>query len=550
MVANAPSFLHLAQHRFASHCCETLFTLLAPIVSEEITTSAESLSGEEANAIASAEELFLTVSREFEGYLGYLMTDQFASHTLRVLLIVLSGRPIVGAHTTLLLQSRKKEHITVNSLEPSRGANTSTRTVPDSFQQALDHMMKSMVVNLDATSIRALASHPVANPLLQLLLDLEFGRAGKAKARDANSLFRTILPDDPPEEGTDSASFFNAMLYDPIGSRLCEVLITNSPGKTFKVLYQTLINEKLQSLAKSETASYVLIKALERLNKGDLEQAMHKLCSQIEVLLERSRTSVVKCLVERCEVRGVDIGPLAIALKEACGQNPTERLRKMLKMGTSNSESMSEDRRKQIENYDPSKAHTSLLAQSMLDSPGALQDLIIDGILSLDNSSLQRLAKDRSATHVLQNSLACAGNTIRYRRMIMPRLANMTVDLATDPVASHVVDAFWKGTDGLPFIREIIAEHLIQNEAVLRESISGRAVWRNWQMDTYKTKRFDWMAAAKGRRVPGTKTGIELARERFASQKQDSKSKSSGTKGRGKPTSFPNNATGAVLATG
>ncbi|KAL9026421.1 MAG: hypothetical protein Q9180_007485, partial [Flavoplaca navasiana] len=180
----------------------------------------------------------------------------------------------------------------------------------------------------------------------------------------------------------------------------------------------------------------------------------------------------------------------------------------------------------------------------MLDSPGTLQDLIIDGILSLDTTSLQRLAKDRSATHVLQKSLACAGNTIRYRRMIMPRLANMIVDLATDPVASHVVDAFWKGTDGLPFIRENIAEHLIQNEAVLRESISGRAVWRNWQMDTYKTKRFDWMAEAKGR-VPGTKTGIELARERFASQKQDYKSKSSGTKGRGKPTPFPNNATGA-----
>lgn len=412
-------------------------------------------------------------------------------------------------------------------------------------------MMKSMVVNLDATSIRALASHPVANPLLQLLLNLEFGRSGKSKAKDANSLFRKLLPDDPPEEGTDSASFFNAMLYDLIGSRLCEVLITNSPGRTFKILYQTLISEKLQSLAKSETASYVLIKILERLSKEDLEQAMHKLCPQIEVLVERSRTSVVKCLIERCAVRGVDIGPLAIALKEAYGQNPTERLHKMLKMGASNSESMSEDRRKQIEGFDPSKAHTSLLAQSMLDSPGTLQDLIMDGILSLDNTSLQRLAKDRSATRVLQKSLTCGGNTIRYRRMIMPRLAIMTVDLATDPVASHVVDAFWKGTDSLPFIREKIAEHLIQNEALLRESVSGRAVWRNWQMDTYKTKRFDWMAEAKGR-VPGTKTGIELARERFASQKQDSKSKSSGTKGRGNPTSFPNNATGAnaVLTTG
>ncbi|KAL8674750.1 MAG: hypothetical protein Q9168_000834 [Polycauliona sp. 1 TL-2023] len=538
-------FLHLAQHRFASHCCETLFTQLAPTVSEEITAPIEAPAGDHATESINAEQLFLGVSEELEENLGYLMTDQFASHTLRVLLVVLSGRPLVDAHTTSLLQSKKKEHIALDARTSSTSASTSPRTMPDSFQHALDRMMKKMVANLDTTSLQALASHPVANPLLQILLDLEFRQSGKSKAKDTDSLFRKLLPDDPPEEGTDSASFFNAMLYDSIGSRLCEVLVTNSPGKTFKILYQSLIREKLESLAKNETASYVLIKALERLNKEDLEQAMHQICPQIEVLAKRSQTSAVKCLIERCQVRGVDTGPLAVALKEAYGQHPTERLNKMLRLGTSDSQSMSEERQKHIESHDPSKAHTSLLAQSMLDVPGPLQDLITDGILSLDNTSLQQMAKDRSATHVLQKSLKCAGDGIRYRRMVMPRLAKMTTDLATDPVASHVVDAMWNGTDGLPFIREKIAEHLMQHEAILRESVPGRAVWRNWQMDTYKTKRFDWMAEAKGR-TSGTKTGIELARERFAAgQKQNSKPKGSGRKGGGKAISAPNNATGA-----
>ncbi|CAO1602622.1 Nucleolar protein 9 [Xanthoria calcicola] len=517
-------FLHLAQHRFASHCCETLFTGSAPIVSEEITAPTEAPSSDAVKGATTAEQLFLDASKELEGNLGYLMTDQFASHTLRVLLVVLSGRPLVDAHTTSLLQSRKKEHITLNSREPTAAASTSTRTVPDSFQHAVDQMVKSMVADLDTTSLRALASHPVANPLLQLLLNLEFRRSGKSKAKDTNSLFRKLIPDDPPEEGTDSAAFLNAMLYDPIGSRLCEVLVTHSPGKTFKILYQNLFREKLPSLAKNETASYVLIKALERLNKEDLERAMQELCPQIQLLAERARTSVVKCLIERCLVRGINTELLADALQEAYGQQPTERINKMLKLGSSNSESMSEERQKHIESHDPSKAHTSLLAQTMLDVPGTLQGLILDGILSLDNTGLQKMAKDRSATHVLQKSLASEGDTIRYRRMIMPRLANMTADLATDPVASHVVDTFWKGTEGLPFIREKVAEHLMQHEAILRESAPGRAVWRNWQMDTYKTKRFDWMAEAKGR-IPGSKTGIELARERFANQKSGSKPK-------------------------
>ncbi|KAL8726925.1 MAG: hypothetical protein Q9166_006414 [cf. Caloplaca sp. 2 TL-2023] len=534
-------FLHLAQHRFASHCCETLFTEAAPIVSEELTARAKAQSVTHTKETSTAEQLFLDTLKELEGNLGYLMTDQFASHTLRVLLVVLSGRPLMDAKTTSMLQSKKKEHITLDSRQdPAMTTSTSTRTVPDSFQDALNHMMKSMVANLDTTSLRALVSHPVANPLLQLLLDLEFRQSGKSNAKDANSLFRKLLPDDPPEESTDSASFFNGMLFDTIGSRLCEILVTNSPGKTFKVLYQSLLRDKLQNLAKNETASYVLIKALERLNKENLEEAVYELCPQIELLVERSRTSVIKCLVERCQVRGVDTGPLAVTLKETYGQHPTERLDKMLKLGKFSSEGMSDVRRNHIESQDPGKAHTSLLAQSMLDVPGTLQDLIIDGILSLDSSSLLQMAKDRSTTHVLQKSLGCAGDTMRYRRMIMPRLANMAVDLATDPVASHVVDTFWTGTEGLPFVREKIAERLLQHETTLRESIPGRAVWRNWKMDTYKTKRFEWMAEAKGRTHGSeTKTGIELARERYATQMSGSKSKGKGErKGNDRTTSF------------
>lgn len=456
------------------------------------------------------------------------MTDQFASHTLRVLLIVLSGRPLVDAHMTTLLQSKKKENIKLPSQEKAlSNISNSTRTVPGSFSAALDRMMKGIVAGLDTNSLRALASHPVANPLLQLLLNLEFGLSGKSKARDVTSLFRKLLPDDPPEEGTESASFFNAMLYEPIGSRLMEVLITNSPGKTFKVLYQNLLRNRLPSLAKNETASYVLIKALERLNKEDLQQAVEKICPQIQILVDRSRTSVVRCLVERCQVREVNLEPLAVALKAAYGQQSAGRLSKMLQFSLDASETMLGERRKIIENQDPTKIHASLLAQSMLEAFGPLRDMITESILAMDDSSLLQLAKDRSATHVLQKSFTCSGDTSRYRRMIMPRLVTMTIDLATDPIGSHVVDTLWTGSEGLQFIKEKIAQHLIEHEDTLRDSIPGRAVWRSWKMDMYKTKRRDWILEAK-REIAGSKTGIELARERYAAQ-----SKGPHTKGRG-----------------
>ena len=56
------------------------------------------------NAIyVSMEDLYLYTLNEFEGYLGYLMTDKFASHVLRVLLIVLAGLPLPQQSSRSLL---------------------------------------------------------------------------------------------------------------------------------------------------------------------------------------------------------------------------------------------------------------------------------------------------------------------------------------------------------------------------------------------------------------------------------------------------------------
>ncbi|KAI4187214.1 MAG: hypothetical protein LQ348_004124 [Seirophora lacunosa] len=541
-------FLILAQHRFASHCCETLFLQTAPIVSDESLASGKANPGSETKGSNTAEKLLLDASKEFENNLGYLMTDAFASHTIRVLLVVLSGRPLVDAQTMSLLQSKKKENIKVVSRErPLPGVDSMERNVPDSFHGALDRMMKGIVAGLDTTSLRALACHPIANPLLQLVLDLDFRQSGKSKARDTTSLFRKLLPDDPPEEGTDSASFFSGTLYDTIGSRLLEVLVTNSPGKTFKVLYHTLFRNRLHSLAKNETASYVLVKALERLNKEDLQEAVAELCPQIQILVDRSRTSVIKCLVGRCQVRGIDLQPLAAALGEAYGSKPQEKLKKMLRLDAVEDENLSNERRKQTDNQDATKAHASLLAQTMLEVPGPLRELLTEGILALEKRDLLLMAKDRSGTRVLQKSLTCGGDTAKYRRMIMPRLITLTLDLVTDPVGSHVVDACWQGSEGLSFLKEKVAERLVQHETSLRDSVPGRAVWRNWKMDLYKTRLTDWMREAKGR-THGTKTGIQLARERFATRTQQQVSHGKeGTRHR-KTTSFRTGANAIVAA--
>ena len=547
------SFLHLVQHRFASHCCEALFLQAAPIVNQELIAplDEEKHSQDDGDVYVSMENLFLYTLNELEGNLGYLMNDQFASHPLRVLLVVLSGMPVAAASSSSVLQSKKKEHVSVTGGKTMlTEEKMEARMVPDSFHTALEKMMAGAVAGLDTRYLRVLATHPIANPVLQLLLELELTRSGKQSAKDSKSLFRKLVPDETLEEGSESASFINNLVYDTIGSRLLEVIITNVPGKAFKALYNNSFRDRIGTFAKNEIAAFVVIKIIERLNKEDLMTAMDQICPQIGTLIKRSRISVVKTLIERCRVRDLDTSSILNGLKEAYGEDPSERLIKMLKVSTETPNGMAEDRRRQIESRDSAKIHGSLLAQCMLDAPGALREYICEDLLAAETPLLVTISKDRTASRVLQSALTCPEQTPKVRRLLIAHFYGHVEELGVDPVASHVVDSIWEATKDLTFIRERIADELAKHESALRASISGRAVWRNWKMDIYKTRKNDWLSDAKGQRLNRekvAKTGIELARERFATGKTRHQHKTArGRKGNGTGTNSITRGTAAI----
>ena len=534
-------FLNLFQHRFASHCCEALFRKAAIVVTLEMRTSNKHSSERDSDKDEqrSMEDLFLSCIGELEGNLGYLITDPFASHPFRVLLVVLSGMLLEDTSTTALLQSKKKEHnVSSRSATTEVISTGSTRVIPDSFHGAIETIFTGVTANLDTSSLRALATHPVANPVLQLLLNLSLTRSSKQTAiKDPRSLFRLFIPDDPPEEGTESVAFINHLLYDPIGSRLLEVIVTHAPGKTFKTLFRSLFKDKMSVMARNETAAFVVIKVLERLGAADLESVVEPICSEVGTLAQRSRTNVVKTLVERCRIRGLDTTSLAVALQAAYGDDPSERLRKMLNIADAsaieNNGNMSAERKAQRDTADPSKLNGSLLAQTMLAVPDTLRDLITNSILATEIPTIIAIAEDRTLSRVLQAALTAAPDQDpRFNRLFMPQFYPHIVSMATHTVASHVVDALWEASASLRFIREQMAAELLQGEAALRASVAGRAVWRNWKMDVYKTRRRDWLGDQQlDERLPTSsspsanaegmkkKTGIDLARERHA-QKQ------------------------------
>ncbi|KAI9707666.1 MAG: Nucleolar protein 9 [Candelina mexicana] len=529
-------FMNLVQHRFASHCCEALFIHSAPIVTLELTAPLEQQT-EEPNKdgmYASMENLFLYTLNELEGSIGFLMTDQFASHALRTLLLVLSGHAFPKSTVTTLLKSKRKENIGIAGVEENTASlGIEKRVVPESFHLALDKIISDIASGLDTTNIRVLATHPIGNPILQLLLELDLSRPSTPGFKGGSTILRTLIPDDPPLEGTESSLFINGLMYDAIGSRLLESMVKYAPGKTFKVIYRTQFKERMGSLVRNDIAGFVVARVLERLSKNDLEVAAALILPQVDSLVQRSRTTVIKTLINRCAIRALDTSSLAEALKAAYGTNAVDRIHHLLNLDSGQSDAITDSSRSEINSMEKrcSNLHGSLLAQSMLAVPGPLSGLIFESLLALSAPTLLQLAEDTPSCHVLQLSLTCPNSDKYFRRKVVQRFFGYIGRLAIDTCGSHLVDAFWPATKGLVFLRERIAEELLQNETSLRDTLVGRAVWRNWMMDLYKRRKVDWIIRAKAEentettirkqplKVSSTTTGktaIELAREKYA----------------------------------
>ena len=493
----------LVCHRFASHVIESV-----------LLKGAESVGKDEKEDDKSMEGLFTEVARQLKPDIGYLMTEKFATHVVRTLMLILSGESLNSDFSRKILGQKRKD------AAETRDAATGDRYVPQSFQATLSELIEGPVAGLQTSYARSLATSPTGSPVMQLLLRFELTVAGKQKVKDDNSLFKRLLPDDSFEDDTENAKFILGLIYDPTGSRLIEVLIQNLPGKTFKKLYRSIIKSRLSDLSKNEIASHVASRALERLGKADLDEALELIAPELPADILRNQLTVLRTLIDRINIREANPVPVLEALRISYGEDPVLRLPRMLRLDTAPERETggAEKKTGEVEKTKQKSAvdtHGSLLAQSILQAP-SFCDFLHKSLLELDAVLLLALCRDRSGTYIIQIALTSPQSPPAFLRQFCRCIEPHAVEIATDPIGSHVVDALWTATSrstGLHFIKESIASNLASAESQLRESIPGRMIWRNWALDLYRRRPREWQALAKG--------GDNVDREEHSTRRAD-----------------------------
>lgn len=523
--AFAGHFVSLVTHRFASHCCEKLFIQSAPVVSRELggmdDEDPQAEDGEEGEQASKAamEDLFLLTLDELEEHLSYLLSDKFGSHALRVLLMVLSGRPLEQVSTKSLLQSKRKEHISVRGAPSDTAeANAQARVVPGSFSLAVQKILDDTMASMDTTALRVLATHPTGNPVLQLMVELDISLNGKDKAKKDQLLVLKLLPG-APESLSDNSSpasdFVNSMMYDAVGSRLLESIIVHAPAKIFKALNTHFFSPRINVYVRNDIACYPAIKALNRMSKDDLTEAIKKIVPEMSRIVSAKRLNVLKALFDRCKVRQAtdDMDALLQAVCEAYGSEDGVNLVPRLCGLEPETETDKKEKKFQPSlQTDKQKAatisHGCQLATALLEIPGAPAKAIQTSLLSLTPDQLHHLATSTTPSMiVLATALASPPQVPNFHKALVTKLSPKMVDLASSQMGHNVVNAIIAIpskarpdalTGVVPFhAKESIMTSLARSEKQLRDTWMGRNVWRTWKGDVWKFRRTEWVRFAK-----------------------------------------------------
>ena len=104
-------FFNMACHKYASHVLETLLVRSTALVEKELLTpSFDGEEGDNGEIVASMENMFLFMLNEITPHMREMMSHQYASHTLRLLILILSSKLLPSStQNNSTLRSKKSK---------------------------------------------------------------------------------------------------------------------------------------------------------------------------------------------------------------------------------------------------------------------------------------------------------------------------------------------------------------------------------------------------------------------------------------------------------
>ncbi|KAF8337152.1 armadillo-type protein [Amanita rubescens] len=521
----AGSFETLSMHRFASHVCQTMFTLAKDTVHSRFSKMRGRLPEPQENSehgeLRTMTQLILDICEELLPSIGHLITDPFASHVVRSLLVLLSPTlspsdlPSVASSVRSKKSKKWKDKqglmTSVFTKDTGKGKGLSIAAVPPTFGEAARRLVGSVRRELNDNEVRALAANKAASPALKMLIEIEADHDIAAKS---SSLMDTVLMgtvssclEDESLTLVEPSDFVVTLLRDAASSHLLETIIARCPDHVFAVLWTTYFSSNLPKLAVHPVANFVVSRAVGRVSSTQLREAFEKLGSSWDKLLQSMRIPVLKALVERaskvqsCE----DIAQEAVfsAFQLTSAEARMQLIPCVLHLTTydghiaKRSEPADKGNASQTSRQWKSgpKAmeqtnHGSQLLQALLQLSKPHNEAVIDSLASMTVEERIKLAHNVYGSRIFDVLLSSPSIAPKAKRKIVLDFIGSYHLLVDDRIGSHIVDRCWEYAD--TYLKEKIARSLIPHDKDLATSYFGRFFVRNLNLQMLQRRPDEW----------------------------------------------------------
>ncbi|ORX85396.1 ARM repeat-containing protein [Anaeromyces robustus] len=479
-------YIELFTHRYGSHVCQTILVLGSDIIEREIKGESVVMSSDENQTPPpTMQELIVKMCNILEDYWIHLISNQFGSHLLRVILMILSGQYITLESNEVRSKKSKQYNVKNNSnFKTFEQTKKKQRLVPESFKSILNNILEKLTKDMGVTELRVFCVNSIANPVLQYLVKIQSENGNESII---NNLFNT------KEDGSiEKDNFVNDLLKHPVGSHLFEKVLKYSSDKMFHQIFITYFHGNMVELCRNNISNFVVQHLLENVRSSQQLLIMIKeIISEFEFFLFRGRSGVVVKAIEACGKYKVQQKEIVNAINKAfhvSNENRKIIIKLLLTL-------------KKFEDYQrdskaPYLIQGALMIETLLSYEDGNNKFLIESLISLNHNEIKEWATDAIACRVIESFLLSNQVLLKAKRKILHMFDGNYGQIACNRYGSHLVDKCWAVSDLK--MKESIAEELLDNERELNSNFHGKFVLRNCKIENFKRNRQEWIEHEHG----------------------------------------------------
>ncbi|GAV46873.1 hypothetical protein ZYGR_0A04710 [Zygosaccharomyces rouxii] len=494
-------FYNLSCHKYASHVLETLLVRGAALVEKELLTP--SFDGEtDEESFITMENVYLYMLNEVKPHLKAMINHRYASHVLRLLILILASKnlPKTTQNNSTLRSKKSKIARKMIDIKDNDDFDRVHQT-PESFKLELKDFLKNLYAGFTngaasrsdisptyVTKFRELCVDPVASPVIQLIIQVE-------GIFDRERSFWRLVFNTTDETDAKEEAFLEYLLSDPVGSHFLENVISFARTKFVERLYNLYMKPKITKLAQRDTTGAFVVQALLRhLKDKEVKEILEELVPQLSMLLNSNidfGTSIIEASIKEDNyLRDEVINQLLV--KYYPEQNENRNILESCLLLSSSTLGNTRDDWPTAE-----ERRRSLFLEQLIGYDSKFVDVTIESMLKLPEERFLQMAYHGVFSHVVEHVLKPTIVDAIKRKLLLNVLCKDVVNMSCNAYGSHIVDKLWEFTAKLTLYKERIANSLLKESDKVKNSSYGKRVWRNWHLDQYVRKPMDWRRIVK-----------------------------------------------------